>query len=57
MKAYVCDKCGRVITNKKIMEDMRKINISTDNVGIFGEWHLCFECFAKLEKFIHESDD
>lgn len=54
MKAYVCNKCGRVITNEKMMKATTKLTLSTDNLGVYEEMHLCDDCKKRFHKFVHE---
>jgi len=56
MKAYVCNKCGRVITNEKIMSDMLRLSISNDKVGKYDEVHLCADCDKKFCSFLHDEE-
>lgn len=56
MIAYVCNKCGRVITNKDIMQKTTKLTLSTGRVGSYSEMHLCDDCIEKVINFIKESE-
>jgi NAD-dependent SIR2 family protein deacetylase len=56
VKAYVCNKCGRVITNKDIMKRMIRIEFNTNNIGKYEEMHLCDDCKDKVIKYIREEE-
>ena len=68
MIAFICDRCGKVITKNGY------VSVETDfktpeNAGIFGilsivqaphyqdSYHLCTDCADKLIKFLDEEKD
>lgn len=52
MEAYVCDRCEKVITDKKVKSKMIILKLCTERVGIFDEMHLCDDCREKFYEFI-----
>lgn len=48
MKAIVCDKCKKVITDKKELKDTMRLDLCNDFSGKFGEKHICNDCKSKL---------
>jgi hypothetical protein len=56
MEAYICDKCGRVITLIKLKNSMTRLIYSTDDVGSYQHKHLCDDCNNKLANWFKEED-
>lgn len=54
MRAVVCNKCKKVITDEKIVKDTLRLDFCTEKVGKYAEKHLCDECKEELYKFLGE---
>lgn len=52
MNAIVCDKCGKVITDKKELDDTTSLMFSTRNVGVYSNHDLCRECVEKFDAWL-----
>lgn len=50
MKAIVCDKCKKVITDS--LERVSKLEFSNEDSGRFSERHLCDDCLKEFVKWI-----
>ena len=48
MKAIVCDKCKKVITDEQIIKDTLKLDLCTKYLGKYSEIHLCDDCKMKF---------
>lgn len=48
MKAIVCDKCKKVITDEKEIESIMRLDLCTNYLSKFGERHLCDDCKSKF---------
>lgn len=44
MKAIVCDKCKKVITEEKEIRDIVRFDLCTNYLGKYDEKHFCDEC-------------
>ena len=44
MNAIVCDKCGKVITDKKKLDETTMLSMSAVYVGEYSKIHLCDDC-------------
>lgn len=48
MKAVVCDKCKKVITDKSAVESIIRLELCTNEIGKFDEKHICDDCREKF---------
>ena len=44
MKAIVCDKCKKVITDKEELKDTIRLDLRSDSLNKFSEKHICNDC-------------
>ena len=44
MKAIICDKCKKVITDEKEIRDIVRFDLCTNYLGKYDEKHLCDDC-------------
>ena len=44
MKAIVCDKCKKVITDEEKLKHTTRLDMYTNNLGKYSEKHLCEDC-------------
>ena len=44
MKAIVCDKCKKVMTDEKELKDTLRLDLCTNYLSKFSEKHLCNDC-------------
>lgn len=48
MKAIICDKCKRVITNEDELKNIVRLDMCNNYIGKYSEKHLCDECEDKF---------
>ena len=48
MKAIVCDKCEKVITDEKELKNLVRLDLCTNYLNKYGEMHLCDDCKKKF---------
>ena len=53
MKAIVCDRCGRVIIDEKEIKNIVRLDMCTNDVGKFGEKHLCDDCVDEFKEWFN----
>lgn len=50
MKTIICDRCGESVK----LFDSVCLKLSSNKLWIRGNFDLCMDCFADLEKFMEE---
>lgn len=56
MKAIVCDKCKKVITDDEVIKDTMRIDFSTPNLGKCNEKYLCRYCEDMLYQWLNNKE-
>lgn len=56
MKAIVCNKCGMVTVDEKIIKETLRLDLCTDRVGKFDEKHLCENCKKKFYNWLRKEE-
>lgn len=53
MNAIICDKCKTVMTSQSELKVLKKLSCRTEELGEFGEIHLCKFCYQNFKKWLH----
>lgn len=54
MKAIICDKCKKSITDVKDIKETLRLDLCNDKIGKWDEKHLCNACKSKLFSWFKE---
>ena len=57
LRAYVCNKCGRVVTLSDKMKEMTSVELKTDLVGVYDTMHFCSECKSKFYRWLNKDEE
>lgn len=52
MKAIVCDKCKKVVTDEEALKKTTRLDMSTIRAGKYSEIHLCDDCDSKFYEWL-----
>lgn len=56
MKAIICDKCKKIITEEKEIKDLIRLDLCTNFVGKYSEKHLCDKCKVKFNSWLNREE-